>query len=240
MEKITTEKAAVISKGSIVISAAQESSVANVIKEVVLNKGATLKWIKPIPKTWKLGIPGEIQRKNASIAKVVIEELATLGWKIEENHIKQGLEKASWPGRLQKTTWGGKPILLDGAHNPNAAKELAKERLLWDKNEYGVKWICGIQSSKNAPEMLKLLLHKNDEAWLVPIKNYNSWTKNELLEICPHLSNQLNEASNIEEVLESFLTDKWPEPCPIITGSLFLFENFLFNASESVSALSLI
>jgi dihydrofolate synthase/folylpolyglutamate synthase len=40
--------------------------------------------------------------------------------------LKKGSEHASIPGRFQVLTYRGRTIVLDGAHNPDAAKVLAK------------------------------------------------------------------------------------------------------------------
>ncbi len=228
LEEITREKASVISKGSKVISSIQHKKVKEVLEEMANKKKAIIKWVKPLSKSWDLGIPGEIQRKNAAVAKAIIEELKTIGLQVDKNQIISGLKNTNWPGRLQKTSWKDMPILLDGAHNLHAAKELAKERLLWGNNYKGVKWILGIQSNKQGPEMVQSLLKVNDDAWIIPVPNHQSWTAMEISRSCPNLSHQIHHASKIEEVLDGFLYQgEWPDPCPIIAGSLFLFEGFI-------------
>ncbi len=227
---ITNEKAAVITTGSTVISSNQNEKVSRILEEIAFKKKAVLKWVKPLPKSWELGIPGEVQRKNAAVAKGIIQELKNLGWELNTSQIKNGLKNAKWPARLQRIYWKGKPLLLDGAHNPHAASELAKERLLWKENEKGVHWILGIQSHKKGPEIIRLLVKKNDHAWIIPVPNQNSWLASELSKSCPDLSNQLHQISNVEEILERFIKrGEWPKPFPIIAGSLFLFENFMSN-----------
>ncbi len=68
-----------------------------------------------------LSIPllGEHQILNAGIAVAASELL-----KINPCHIRDGLRKTSWPGRIQ-LLHGKPPVLLDGAHNPAAARSLA-------------------------------------------------------------------------------------------------------------------
>jgi dihydrofolate synthase/folylpolyglutamate synthase len=38
--------------------------------------------------------------------------------------IRLAVEDATWPGRLDLRTWRGRPILVDGAHNPAGAAAL--------------------------------------------------------------------------------------------------------------------
>ncbi len=229
IEEITYEKGATISPGCIVVSSIQKKKVEIILEEIAYKNNAKIKWVKPLSPNWELGIPGAIQRNNAAVAKGILEELVKFGWKFEEKDIINGLKNASWPARLQKISWQGKPLLLDGAHNPGAAEILAKERSLWDGNNKGVNWIIGIQSHKNGPAIIKLLIKENDFAWIIPVKNHKSWTKAKLLKACPGLANRLHESNSAEEVLEKFLLlKKWPNPCPVITGSLYIFENLSF------------
>ncbi len=233
LKEITKEKAAIISKGSLVISSIQESDVKEVIEEIVLQKEAKIKWVSPLSKSWNLGLAGEIQRENAAVAKAILESLIDLGWEVNNQDIKEGLASAKWPGRLQLKRWEGKPILLDGAHNPHAIKQLSKERLNWSNSNKTVHWIIGIQIQKDAPKMLRNLLKEIDMAWIVPVPNHQSWTKKELCKTCPELSAQLREATGVREALEVLKSkNKWPIPAPVITGSLYLIGDLIASLKD--------
>ncbi len=228
LEEITKEKAAVITPGSLVISSNQRPEVERVLIETTEKKNAQILWVKPLSYKWEIGISGEIQRSNAAVAKAVLENLSRFGFKLKEQQIKEGLASANWPGRLQKTKWENNPLLLDGAHNPDAIKQLAKERLNWSEKDKSIHWIIGIQVQKDAPSMLRYLLEENDFAWIVPVPNHQSWTLKELSNACPKLSHQLHEANNIKEVLELLKSNGiWPSPAPVVTGSLYLIGDLL-------------
>ncbi len=115
------------------------------------------------------------------------------------------------------------PIVLDGAHNPHAAKQLAIERDTWTNQESGIIWILGIQKRKDMMNILHNLIREKDLAWIVPIPSQQSWSKDQILSYCPEYKKQLKEALSVEEVLSMLRTRKeWPSPPPIITGSLYL------------------
>lgn len=158
LENIAIEKSSVITPFSSVISAKQDPVVEKILEAKAQEKQAKLHWVKPISTDWELGLAGSIQRENAAVAKGVLEALVPLGWKINETEIREGFRQAKWPGRLQSVRWNGHPLLIDGAHNPPAAKQLSKERNLWKHQKNGVHWILGIQSQKEGPKMLKHLL----------------------------------------------------------------------------------
>ena len=221
---ISREKAAAISPGAHVISAAQLDPVRAVLEEHTRMVGATLAWVEPLPDAWDLGLPGTLQRHNGAVAYGALQEIRRLGANISEQSIREGLAKAHWPGRLQTVLWNERPIRLDGAHNPAAAAQLAQERASWCDRQQAQIWILGIQAHKQAPEMLQLLLEPNDFAWIIPVPGHQSWTLDRLSEACPNLANQMGGANDVLEVLNRLVSapGSWPNPCPLIAGSLYL------------------
>ncbi|WP_269623319.1 bifunctional folylpolyglutamate synthase/dihydrofolate synthase [Prochlorococcus marinus] len=223
LTEIAQEKSAVITKGSTIISAKQNSEVKKVLEKAVKKNNAKITWVKPLSKNWKLGLKGNIQRENAAVAKAALESLKSFGWVINNDQIKKGLASASWPGRLQKTNWENLPLLVDGAHNPDAIKQLSKERLTWEDEDKGVTWIIGIQKNKDSQTMLRYLLKAKDLAWIIPIPYHESWDKQSIANNCPELSHQLYESEGLIEVLKHLRSKgEWPKPPPVITGSLYL------------------
>ena len=221
---ISREKAAAVSPGAHVISAAQLDPVRAVLEEHTRMVGATLEWVEPLPDAWDLGLPGTLQRHNGAVAYGALQEIRRLGANISEQSIREGLAKAHWPGRLQTVLWNERPIRLDGAHNPAAAAQLAQERACWCDRQQAQIWILGIQAHKQAPEMLQLLLEPNDFAWIIPVPGHQSWTLDRLSEACPNLANQMGGANDVLEVLNRLVSapGSWPNPSPLIAGSLYL------------------
>ena len=221
---ISREKAAAISPGAHVISAAQLDPVRAVLEEHTRMVGATLEWVEPLPDAWDLGLPGTLQRHNGAVAYGALQEIRRLGANISEPSIREGLAKAHWPGRLQTVLWNERPIRLDGAHNPAAAAQLAQERASWCDRQQAQIWILGIQAHKQAPEMLQLLLEPNDFAWIIPVPGHQSWTLDRLSDACPNLANQMGRANDVLEVLNRLASapGSWPNPSPLIAGSLYL------------------
>tara|TARA_Y100001968_G_scaffold101472_1_gene91383 strand:+ start:1858 stop:3099 length:1242 start_codon:yes stop_codon:yes gene_type:complete len=229
LEQVAFEKASVITPNSTVITADQHSIVRKILKETALRKKALIHWVDPLPEKWQLGLSGAIQKENAAVAKGVIESLKNIGWNnISEEQIREGLSLAKWPGRLQKTNWKGLPIIVDGAHNPHAAKKLSIERDTWTNQKNGVIWILGIQKRKDVINILHYLIREKDIAWIVPIPNQETWSKDQILNSCPEYRTQLKESFSVDKVL-SILKERnrWPSPPPIITGSLYLIGDLL-------------
>ncbi len=73
----------------------------------------------------RLAMRGQFQNVNATLAIGVVEVLQEQGVSICEAAIRAGLESARLPGRMEIIR--EKPmVVLDGAHNPDAARKLAE------------------------------------------------------------------------------------------------------------------
>ncbi|EQC0625040.1 bifunctional folylpolyglutamate synthase/dihydrofolate synthase, partial [Listeria monocytogenes] len=72
-----------------------------------------------------IGLLGLHQLNNAAVAIKVLQYLNTFStFEIGLAAIKKGLEKAFWPGRMEKII-SNPFIMLDGAHNPEGIKTFA-------------------------------------------------------------------------------------------------------------------
>jgi dihydrofolate synthase / folylpolyglutamate synthase len=69
-------------------------------------------------------LAGRHQLDNAACALAMLDVAQERGTRISEASIRMGLRTVRWPGRLEITGWQPE-ILLDGAHNPQAAGVLA-------------------------------------------------------------------------------------------------------------------
>jgi len=82
-----------------------------------------------------LPLAGEHQLWNAAAAVGTVELLRDFGFQVSPEHIKKGLKKVRWPGRIQIIS--KKPLtLIDCAHNASSAKFLANflKRFFSDKD----------------------------------------------------------------------------------------------------------
>ena len=228
LEKVAIEKAAIITSKSTVITASQHHIVKRVFEETAKRKEAVIHWVDPLPEDWNLGLSGAIQKENAAVAKGVIESLKKIGWSISKSQIREGFLLAQWPGRLQTIIWRGLPIIVDGAHNPHAAKQLSVERDAWTDQDNGVIWILGIQIRKDIAGILRKLIRVKDLVWIVPVPEQPSWTKEQVLSLCPEYKDQIKEALCVEDILSTLKKREiWPTPPPVISGSLYLIGDLL-------------
>ena len=71
-------------------------------------------------------LAGEHQAANLALAVLAAERLRELGWPaLDAAAITAGAERCRWPARLETVDLEGRQVLLDVAHNPDAAAALA-------------------------------------------------------------------------------------------------------------------
>jgi dihydrofolate synthase/folylpolyglutamate synthase len=183
---IAAEKAAVMHPGAIAVSGPQPPEAAVVLRQQAASQDCTLRWVEPLPSTAEggpqLGLHGTLQRLNAAVACGAAEALAERGWPITSAAIHAGLQQARWPGRLEHRQFEGRPLLVDGAHNPPAAAALRQE-LDQRSQEHGLprRWLIGMQRHKDAPQLLQSLLKPGDAVRVVALPaEHSSWSAAEL------------------------------------------------------------
>ncbi|MBI4160903.1 MAG: bifunctional folylpolyglutamate synthase/dihydrofolate synthase, partial [Acidobacteria bacterium] len=141
---IAADKLGILRPGGVLLSGSQTSEVREVIRKTCREQGAA--WVEA-PQAVRVvrcptgtvsflgrrievpplipGLAGEHQLDNAATAVAACEILGGRGFPIPPEAVRDGLAAVQWPGRLQLLP--GRPRwLLDGAHNPAAARVLAE------------------------------------------------------------------------------------------------------------------
>jgi dihydrofolate synthase/folylpolyglutamate synthase len=178
---IAAEKAGVLQPGAVAISAPQSPEVAAVLSDRAAAVGAELRWVEPLDlNQWTLGLSGAVQAANGAVALGLLRALSERGWPVNDPAIRRGFAAARWPGRLQQVSWGGQPLLLDGAHNLPAALALRSE-LDAHPERHGLAagprhWLLGMLANKQGPEIAAALLAPDDRAWIVPVPGHACWS----------------------------------------------------------------
>lgn len=116
---------------------------------------------------------GDHQRVNSACAIATLQHLRTQGWQISPDALTQGMAQVRWPGRLQRAQWQGQPLLIDGAHNEDAARSL---RAYLDKTypDQAITWLMGMLQTKDHAGVFAALLRRGDRLHLVPVPGHLS------------------------------------------------------------------
>lgn len=103
-----------------------------------------------------LSMTGAYQTENSICAIKAIELLRKQGWKITNEQVKKGLEQARWEGRFSRLC--REPlVVIDGAHNEDAAKKL-RETLKMGFTNYKIIYIIGVLADKEYDKILKIMM----------------------------------------------------------------------------------
>lgn len=103
-----------------------------------------------------IALPGEHQIRNASLSLLVLEVLSRQGCvTLDDAAIRRGLRRTKWPGRMELISKHPR-ILLDAAHNPEAAARLREALPAY----FAYRRLCviaGIFADKDVMSILKPL-----------------------------------------------------------------------------------
>jgi dihydrofolate synthase/folylpolyglutamate synthase len=228
---IAAEKAGVMHAGAIAISGPQPPEVRAVLEQQAKQRGCSLRWVAALPPASSggpsLGLAGDLQRQNAAVAAAAAQALAEQGWPIAADAIERGLAAARWPGRLEQRRFGGRPLLVDGAHNPPAAMALRQELDRLDQasgSPQARRWLLGIQRHKQAPALLVALLRPGDAVRVLPLPEHASW---DAAALAGALEGSLPAQVSLEDAPAGDLGEQlsWlaaSEALPVLAGSLYL------------------
>ena len=236
--EIAREKAGIIKKKVVLVTAASQPAVLTLFKEICL---ANMSEFYRVGKEFrskiisgqsfyylgqkvnllnlKINLLGKHQITNATLALGAIEILKDKGLRIDEQSIYQGLAEAYWPGRLEVVK-NNPLILLDGAHNPMATETLKKAL----RNDFTYKrlfLILGIMEDKNFKTIISKLAPLADEIIFTKPK-YSRAASPRLLSRHAGRFNKISRIiEGIDEAIKYSLSSAQREDLICITGSLF-------------------
>jgi dihydrofolate synthase/folylpolyglutamate synthase len=165
-------------------------------------------------------LPGRFQLQNAMNALGVARVLQDRGYRIHDEHIERGIAEARWPGRLERLQ--SRPdIYLDGAHNPGAARELAR---FLDEQFAGrrIYMLFAAMRDKAVDEVTGILFPRAYEVLFTEPRNSRAISAAQLAEIAGHHAAKYSIHRDAEEALDAALAKASPNDAIFITGSLYL------------------
>ncbi len=248
---IAREKAGILKAECPAILGPLPPEAAQVVKERIELLNCPVQWVSPAqciqsrtpPYPWAiteemaypLPLLGDMQLINSALAITTLKILRQQGWAISDHAIQTGMANTHWPGRLQWTEWQGMSLLIDGAHNPAAAKVLRQyldqqvdQRL--DPQPQKIHWLMGMLSTKDHRDIFEALLRPGDRLTLVPVSEHSTADPQKLAElasmVCPTLAS-CDTASSLIEGLQQVRQRRSPECLSVLCGSLYLVGEFL-------------
>jgi len=244
LESIAAEKGGIIKRGRPVICGAMAPEARAVLAQIAAERNAAFLAAADVTRVTRtraktgtsrvriesmdavygpteFALLGPHQIENCATALTALTCLAAAGpFDITEQAVKTGLRTVRWPGRLQLLE-PAPPLLLDGAHNPEAARALGDTlRQTFGKRPVGI--VLGMCTDKDAGGILKQLGRVAARWWTVPIRNERSRNPDELANLLRARGARV-EARSLPAALAA--AQRWAakrDGIVCVTGSLFL------------------
>lgn len=181
----------------------------------------------PLPK-----LAGRHQQANAAAA---IRALKAAGFKLDETAIAEGLVSVSWPGRLERLTYGrlvenamdGAELWIDGGHNPGAGRVIAEAMAnLNDRESRPLFLITGMINTKDPVGYFEAFEGMARHVFTVPVPDSDAGLDPEFLADTADEAGLSAESAEDVEAAIAAICSNWNHlerpPRILIGGSLYL------------------
>lgn len=182
IEKIAYEKAGIIKRGTVVVSAQKEARAQVVIAEVASAQAALFKevpWRSAqvtcsdysgtdfcyINQHYHINLLGLYQVQNACLAIDVLNQLQAQGFAISQADIMAGLKNASWHGRYELIAQNP-TVIIDGAHNADGMAAFAQAIDHYDKANRRIG-IFGMMADKEINTVIGYIIGRFAKLYII-------------------------------------------------------------------------
>ena len=247
LEKIAAEKAGIIKPDTIVVSAAQQPEAENVITKNCRERNCTCQIVSLLDirdiccgyerqsfsyRSWNnvvISLAGSYQIQNAALALEAVTALRKTGFSLSDRQVYDGLLNTRWRGRftvIQKNP----TVIMDGAHNPAAAKELQSSLKLYFKGKK-LYYIFGIFQDKDYQKVIELTAPLAEHIITIETRdNPRAMAAKDLAEAVAAVNPSVEAADSIQQAVSKTMALAEQEDAVIIFGSL----SFLGEAEKAV------
>lgn len=241
LDKIAYQKAGIIKKGCVAVSAVQQEEAAAKIRKEAEKQGCSC-FFATVPEKIKYGlkkqkftyrdafgtlhkdmeitIPGVCQAENAAVAIEVVEALNRQNtFVVSEENLRRGLLETAWPGRFEVLR--EKPyFVIDGAHNEPAAKKLVQSVSAYFSNKR-IIYIMGMLKDKEYEKVAEITYPYADQIITVtPPENKRALSAMDLAAAVSAYHPRVTTAGSVEEAVEMAYLLAGKEDVILCFGSL--------------------
>ena len=163
---------------------------------------------------------GAHQIKNAALALATCEILARRSAAIGPESIAAGLLQTRWPGRLELVS-EFPYVLLDGAHNLNAARVLSNHLSTQIRGK-NIILVVGILDDKPYRAMLRALVPASQRVIVTRPKINRALPTEALAAVVATLNPQFSEIQDVAEAVHAAVESAGPGDAVCVAGSLYV------------------
>jgi dihydrofolate synthase/folylpolyglutamate synthase len=239
VDQIAREKAGIIKTGVPAVTAVRQKSAVAVLETVAAKRSAPLyrrgrdfrvrrtgtdmlsyhgqnaSW-----RGLKTVLKGQHQLANTALALAACDVLKPVIGVIDPNDLQRGLGATRWPGRLEQVK--DRPLtLLDGAHNPVAARALGRY-LVSALAGRSITLVIGILDDKPYKSILTALVPHCRRVVLTRPKIHRALTPEKLIPAARALTNDVTVIPEVAAAVSYAIESSAPEDAVCIAGSLYV------------------
>jgi dihydrofolate synthase/folylpolyglutamate synthase len=239
LTQIAAEKAGIIKKRTPLVTGIRQKKAFAEVKRIAAEKKAPLFRLSTdfkvrrnqkqtfsyygIRNVWhnlQTALPGSYQVDNAALVLAACELIGKNNAALTLNNIQEGLSKNLWPGRLEIVS-DNPFIILDGAHNLAAARNLAK---FMSTNLAGrvITLVVGILDDKPYKAMLKSLLTPVNRVILTRAKINRALDPRKLYEAAKNLKPDVAIIPDVARAIKNAVETTPRHGAICIAGSLYV------------------
>ena len=174
----------------------------------------------------ELAIPfgGEHQINNALTVVSAVDILREKGFSISDEQLIEGIAAAKFPARFEVCS-KDPLVILDGAHNPQAAAALASgiKKFLPEKRTL----LCGMMADKDCAGVMSTLAPLFERVITVPVQSPRAISPAELAALAAPYCKSVFTAENAAQALDAALAALNPGEALVVAGSLYLASELL-------------
>ncbi len=239
LAEIAGEKGGIIKSGTPVVTAVSQPPAIAVLENLASDLNAPLFRLKKdfkvrrnadrrfsyygLDHVWRglaTSLTGGYQVENAALVLAACELLIRNNARISLTHIQTGLSNTRWPGRLEVVS-DHPMIILDGAHNLNASKELAKYLKTELKGRH-ITLIIGILEDKPYAAILEHLIPVCSRVILTRPKIGRALPVDTLYPIAAALTADVQAIPDVSRAIAFAAENAHPEEVICVAGSLYV------------------
>lgn len=166
-----------------------------------------------------LGLEGEYQIQNASLAKTCALVLRNNGYHIPDQAIIDGLRGANWPCRFEIVN-DNPNIVIDGGHNIEGVNALVNSLIRkWPDKKF--RFVVGILRDKSYSQIINLVLPLSKKFYTVTVPSPRALPAKELSSALMEIGAESEAFDSIENALASAISDSSSDDIICAFGSLY-------------------
>ena len=221
VEKIAAEKAGIVKPGVPVVLGRNEPEVVDVVRRRAEEVDAPFHYAPDLANESEIpadfSLPGAFNRENAVTALAALKVL--LDCRRLPSTAVESLGRTVWPGRFQKVG----NFIIDGAHNPPAARALRTALEAEGLGHRTLDLICGFCGDKDVGEVLSILGPLAKKGYAVKTNNPRSLSAEEAAAKMRAAEINAIACGSLKEAIEQARgTRHEAQGTTLVCGSLFL------------------